>query len=220
MLLLDDATYNETKKIVLGKAKRSPILIELSDWLMKMYSVKVLNIEFGKLISSKSGRYRLCIILENTEDDQKMYVRNLEPNEEYQHQIASEFQRLAIKHRFATKEQLRDLFVTYNDFSEEAKTEANWKTIDKFKWLAKVKYPFVWDVISMFSSTVVFYYSDADIALNEQKGISEKIINNYYSVLKKHDELNYFTRENIQIKFDSKENVDKNYEGSLFYYTR
>ena len=31
---------------------------------------------------------------------------------------------------------------------------------------------------------------------------------------------NYFTRENIQVKFDSKENVDKNYEGSLFYYTR
>jgi hypothetical protein len=149
-----------------------------------------------------------------------MYVTNFEPNEEYQSRITSEFQRLAMKHQFATEEQLRDPFVTYNDFSEEAKTEANWKAIDRFKWVAKFKYRAIWQVISMFSSMVVFYYSDSDIALNEQKGMNEKIISDYYSVLKKYDELNYFTRENIQVKFDSKENVDKNYEGSLFYYTR
>ena len=220
MVLLDDAVYKHTKKIVLGKAKKSPILIELSDWLMKTYSVKMLNFEFGKLISSASGRHRLYIIIENAVDYQKMYVRHLEPNEEYQSQIASEFQRLAEKYHFAQKEQLRDLFVTYNDFSEEAKTEANWKAVDRFKWVAKFKYPAVWKVISIFSSTVVFYYSDSDIVPNEQKGLSEKIVNDYYSVLKKYDDLNYFTRENIQVKFDSKENVDKNYEGSLFYYTR
>ena len=219
MVLLDDAIYKETKKIVLGKAKRSPILIELSDWLAKMYSVKVLNFELGKLIGSPN-RYRLYIIIENTEDHQKMHVSNFEPNKEYQNQIAREFLILAAKHRFATEEQLRDLFVIYNDFSEEAKTEANWKAIDRFKWVAKFKYRAVWKVISMFSSTVVFYYSDSDIVPNEQKGLSEKIVNDYYSVLKKYDDLNYFTRENIQVKFDSKENVDKNYEGSLFYYTR
>jgi hypothetical protein len=149
-----------------------------------------------------------------------MYVSNFEPNKEYQNQIAREFQSLAAKHRFATEEQLRDLFVIYNDFSEEAKTEANWKAIDRFKWVAKFKYPTVWKVISMFSSTVVFYHRDSDIMPNEQKGLSEKIVDDYYSVLKKYDDLNYFTRENIQVKFDSKENVDKNYEGSLFYYTR
>ena len=220
MVLLDDAVYKETKKIVLGKAKRSPILIELSDWLMNMYSVKVLNFEFSKLIGSASGRYRLYIIIENTEDYQKMHVGNFEFNKEYQSQIAREFQTLAAKHRLAAEEQLRDLFVSYNDFSEEAKTEANWKAIDRFKWVVKFKYPEVWKVISMFSSTVVFYYGDSDIAPNEQNGLTEKIVNDYYAVLKKYDDLNYFTRENIQVKFDSKENVDKNYEGNLFYYTR
>jgi hypothetical protein len=220
MVLLDDAVYKETKKIALGKAKRSLILIELSDWLMNMYSVKVLNFEFNKLIGSSSDKYRLCIIMKNTEDYQKMHVSNFEFNPEYQSQIAGEFQTLAAKYRFATAEQLRDLFVSYNDFSEEAKTEANWKAIDRFKWVVKFKYPAVWKVISMFSSTVVFYYGNSDIAPNEQNGLSEKIIGDYYSVLKKYDDLNYFTRENIQVKFDSKENVDKNYEGSLFYYTR
>jgi hypothetical protein len=72
----------------------------------------------------------------------------------------------------------------------------------------------------MFSSSVVFYYSDADITVNENNGISKAIMDTYYSILKKYDELNYFTRENIRLKFDSKENLDKNYQGNLFYYTR
>jgi len=38
--------------------------------------------------------------------------------------------------------------------------------------------------------------------------------------LKAYDVLDYFTRENISLKFDSKENLDKNYDGNLFYYTR
>jgi hypothetical protein len=220
MVLLDDTVYKETKKIALGKAKRKPILIELSDWLLQSYSVKVLNIDFNKLISSKSGRYRLCIILENTKDYQKMYVRNFEPNEEYQNEIANEFRRLARKYQFATEEQLRDLWVTYIDFSEEAKTEANWKAAKEVEDSLRKKYSVVWDVIPMFSGSVVFYYSDFDIAINESKGISKLITDDYYAILKKYDELNYFTRDNISLKFDSKENLDKNYAGSFFYYSR
>jgi hypothetical protein len=72
----------------------------------------------------------------------------------------------------------------------------------------------------MFSGSVVFYYSDLDIAINESKGISKSITSDYYEILKKYDELNYFTRENIRLKFDSKENLDKNYAGSFFYYSR
>jgi len=196
------------------------MLIEFSDWFMGTFSVKVLNIEFSKLKSPKTNRHRLYVIIENTEDYQKMYVEIFKPKEEYQRQIADKFQQIAIKYKFAKAEQLENLFVIYNDFSEEAKTEANWKAIRRFEWLVKFKYPVVWKVISMFSSTVVFYYSDSDVALNGQKGISEKITNDYYAVLKKYDELDYFTKENIHVKFDSKENVDKNYEGSLIYYTR
>ncbi len=72
----------------------------------------------------------------------------------------------------------------------------------------------------MFSGLVVFYFTDNDISVSNVNGASEKITNDYYTILKKYDELNYFTRENIAIKFDSKENVDNNFGGSLFYYTR
>lgn len=218
MVLLDDEVYKETKQIVLGNANRSPLLIEFADWFMRTYSAKVLNIEFSRLKRSASGRYRLYVILDNTEDYKK--GGKVGSKEENQKQIAAEFQRLAIKHQFATEEQLRDLFVTYNDFSEEAKTEANWRAIDEVRRLVKSKYPTVWDVISMFSRAVVFYYADSEIALNKQSGMSEKIIDDYYSVLRNYDELNYFTRDNLRVRFDSKENLDKNYAGSLAYYIK
>lgn len=149
-----------------------------------------------------------------------MYVSPTQPNEAYQGQIALEFRRLALKHKFTDEAKLEKLFVIYNDFSEEAKTEANWKAIKEVETQIKSKYPIVWEVVSMFSGSVVFYYSHADIAVNENNGISQAITDTYYSILKKYDELNYFTRENINLKFDSKENLDKNYQGNLFYYTR
>lgn len=220
MVQLDDDVYNETKKIALGISKKSPMLMELSDWFTRTYSVKILNIEFSKLETSKTNRYRLYVIIENPEDYQKMYVRTFEPKEEYQREIALEFQKLAIKHQFATEEQLEDLFVIYNDFSEEAKTEANWQAANEVEQVLKDKYSVVWDVFPIFSGSVVFYYFDLDIAANENKGISKLITEDYYSILKKYDELNFFTRENIGLKFDSKENLDKNYEGNFFNYSR
>jgi hypothetical protein len=220
MVLLDDAIYEETKKIVLGKSKRSPMLIEFSDWCMEMFSVKVLNIEFSKLKHSKTNRYRLYVIIENTEDRRKMYSENFRPKEEHQRQIAIEFRKIALKYKFATENQLENLFVTYNDFSEEAKTEANWKAKKEVQDFIKKNYAVVWDVMAMFSNSVVFYYSDSDIAINASKGISDAIVSDYYEILKKYDELNCFTRENIHLKFDSKENLDKNYQGNFYYYSR
>ena len=78
----------------------------------------------------------------------------------------------------------------------------------------------MWDVIAKLLGSVVFYYCDADITANENNGISKTITDAYFSVLKRYDELNYFTRKNVNLKFDSKENLDKNYQGNLFYCTR
>jgi hypothetical protein len=220
MLYLSDELYDETKKIALGKSLKSPLLIELSKWFLRTYSVKILNIKFTKLQSSSNNSNMLYVILETADDCQKMYIGTFELNEEYQKEIAVEFQRLAIKHGFATQEQLQDLFVMYNDFSQEARTEANWKAADEVQQRVKEKFPTVWDIFTEHFGSVVFYYSDLEIAQNESSGITKLITEDYYATLKKNDELGYVTKENIWLEFDSKENLDKNYQGNLFYYAK
>lgn len=220
MVLLGDDIYKETKEIVRGKRRPSPLVMELAEWFRIKYSVKVLNIQFSKLPGPQENRFRLYVIVENTQDYQKMYVSPSQPNEEYHAQIALEFRKLALKHSFTDEMSLENLYVIYNDFSDEARTEANWGAAQEVAAQIKRKYPVAWDVISMFSSSVVFYYADTDIGVNENNGISKAIRDTYYSILKRYDEFNYFTRENISLKFDSKENLDRNYQGNLFYYTR
>lgn len=221
MVLLDDELYQETKSIVLGEHKRSELLNELSDWCMKRYSISILNIQFSKLAAEGNANlYRLYIIVQNTEDFDRMYTAPFKLNEVYDQQIADEFRRLASKYQYTDNTNLRRFIVRFNDFSEEAKTDANWQAIEAAKELITSRYPTVWHIEAIFSSSVVFYYSDNDISENEKAGIGQKIVDDYYSILKKYDELNYFTPENFVIKFDSKENLDKNYQGSLFNYTQ
>ena len=221
MVLLDNSVvYNETREILLGKRKQNPLLIEFSDWFKSRYSIDVLNIHFDKVVQRKRDRFRLKVFFECTEDYQKMFVSPFRPNQKYDEEIVLEFRILAINHRLADISELEDLFVCYVDFSDEAKTVANWNADKEVKKEIKSKYPVVWDVVWMFSSSVVFYYSDADIRVYEKNGTSKAITDLYYYILKKYDEPNYFTRENIRLKFDSKENLDKNYQGNLFYYTR
>lgn len=220
MISLDSRTYKETKQIALGQSKMSPMLAELAHWFLQTYSIKVLNFEFGKMAIPALDRYRLYVIVEGQVDYQKMFSQPSEPNAEYQDQIEKRFCDIALKYQFASKEQLKNLFVIYNDFSREAKTEANQDAASEVRAAVKQKYPFVWDVITMFWSSVVFYYTDEEVKANDRAGVNARIADDYYSILKKYDELNYFTRENMEIRFDSKENLDKNYEGNLFYYTR
>jgi len=194
------------------------MLAEFSDWLMRTYSVKMLNIEFSQLLGSKTNKYRLMLVIESQKDYQKIHALLLGPAEEAKRPITDEFRRLALKYQLTADEQLRDIFVTCVDFSNEAMTDANWNAANEVKRRIKRKYPVVWDIRPMFSGSVVFYYSDFDVTINENKGISAAITNDYYSILKKYDELNYFTRENSMLKFDSKENFDKTYKGNFYYY--
>ena len=117
---------------------------------------------------------------------------------------------------------MSNLLVVYNDFSEEAKTAANWNAIKKANNYLKRKYrnDSLWYVEAEFSSVVIFYLNESDISRNDENGISRKIKMDYFNILKKYDEMNYYTLDNFVMTFDSKENLDKNYEGNLFYYSR
>ncbi len=220
MVFLDDKTYQETKNIILGKSKRSPLLNEFSLWFSRKYSAKIANFSFDKLTTPGINKHRLQVILENTKGYEKMLTREHEYNGVYQFEIAHEFEKLALKHKLTDEASLENLLVVFNDFSDEARTDANWKAAKEIRQELRTKYSFIWDVISPFSGSVVFYYSDDDITLYKKNGMNQEVTNDYYSTLKKYDELNYFTKENMSLTFDSKENLDKNYEGNLFYYTR
>jgi len=213
--------YEETLGIVLGMVKKSPVLEDLANWFMSTYSAKIINFRFALADTRQSNRYRLYMILETREDYLKMVNHLLHDNKAHTTHVANGFKGIAQRHQYATDEQIKEMWVAYQDFSEEAGRKTSRKAILEAKPQILEKNPTVWDVISSASyGLVVFYYTGNDVIENQNNGTSKMIEDAYYSILKKYDQIKFFTKGNMHLMFDSKENLDKNYGGSLFFYFR
>jgi hypothetical protein len=218
MYVLEDDVYEETEKIKLGRLDQSPLLKDLSDWFAQRFKVKVLNFRFDTIRISKRNRFRLSIIVDNKNDYEKMVPDELQNNEIIENLVAVEFKSLTQKHGFPIDKRVKNIFIVFYDFSIEVMTKANERVVEGFRKQIKAEHPSVWEIYEAFDSLVVFYYLGNQVEENRRNGISETIRDSYYEAVKQFDEMNYFTRKNIEITFDSKENLDKNFEGNFYYY--
>ncbi len=219
MVLMSPDIYQRTRQLLLGEAEKSALLVEFSAWLRQKYAVDLVNFDYGRIDNPNNSR-RLYLVLNAALDVEKLTSAPFQRNPIIDQAISDRFRQLARKHAYADQHALEKFFVAYTDFSEEARTLANWEAIKEAKPLIKSRHPQVWELLAIFSSTVVFYYQDAEIQEHEASGLSAAIFEQYYRIIKKYDELDYYTPGNFNLKFDSKQNVDQNYEGSLFYYSR
>lgn len=218
MYLLERDFYNETKKIKCGELKMSPLLKELSEWLEDEFKVKTLNFRFEVIRISKRNKFRLSIVVDNKEDYEKMDPDFFQQNEEVKNFIALKFKGFALKHNFPINKRIKNIFVVFRDFSKEARSEANERAVKGFSEEIKSRYPNVWSVYGVFDSLIVFYYLNIDVEINKNNGVNEAVRAQYYQAVKQFDEMNYFTLGNLDMKFDSKENLDENYDGNLYSY--
>ena len=76
----------------------------------------------------------------------------------------------------------------------------------------------LWKIDGFSKNTVVFYLTDNDVRVNQGSGVSRTITQRCYELVKQYDEFGYLDLETFPIKFDSKENLNKNYHGNMYYY--
>jgi len=218
-LSLEREVFNETKNIVQGRLNRSRLTQEFSAWSMSYLAVRILNLRFFRRRSSDAQSHELLIFVANTEDFQKLPVRhNTLEYRKTQIKIARVYRALALRHRSDFWWNLKDLLVSYYDFSKEARIETVFRAAWEVRAQIKGPYPIVWDAQPWGDGFVVFYPTDDDVILNEYRGISKQIAGTYYSILKKYDDLNCFTQETISLRFDSKINFESKARGSMYYY--
>lgn len=201
--------FEKIKEILLGAREKSPPVQELDDWMAIQYSVELLDVHLLPT-PSKMHSADLSFILENR------------PEKIHQHkeEILREFRRIASIHKFASDEILNDPFVEFVDFYNEARGHIARISANEVRTSFIEKYPMIWKIQAEFSHLIVIYDTDKDITTYENNNTSDLIRNDIYSIIKKHDQLNYFSKENLQISFDSKENIDNYFGGSLFFYSR
>jgi len=67
---------------------------------------------------------------------------------------------------------------------------------------------------------VVFYMTDKVLNENIKNGTNDNIKNDCLRLLRLYDEFDYFNEKTLKLTFDSKQNLDENYQGNSFYYFR
>jgi hypothetical protein len=71
-----------------------------------------------------------------------------------------------------------------------------------------------------FCEPTFFFYTDDQVNRYSNNEVKASLNNKCFELLKKHDEFDYFKKEEFSIQLDSKENFERFYKGNWFYYDR
>jgi hypothetical protein len=213
-----DAEYIQTKKLKNGQTTLSPPFDELALWISAAYQVEVLNIIYDRVIPD--DRPRLQIILEFGKDKNKFIGDEFGNfNKTIQTKIKDKFIEII------TRDNIENfgydmLFVVFSEFDRVAIEEANSKVTDRDLEDLKNEFnnPYIWKIRPRFGSVTVFLNTEEQQKECEKRGCETIYSEKYLSKVKKYDEFGYIS--SIIVELDSKENFEKRYQGSWFYYDR
>ena len=191
---------------------------EIANWVADRYSVRVLNAIHdppGDLLHKP----RLQIILEHSA--QVEYFRDgLNFDATRQRDIARQF--AVIVQQNADSLDCDGMFVVFSAFAPIANEEADSKIsdveIEKLK--QALNDPDLWEISRCFGHVTFMFFTDQQANAKSSNGTLERYANRYFDLLEPFDEFNYLDRSKYVVKFDSKQNLDENYQGNWFYYYR
>jgi hypothetical protein len=217
---LEPKPYQEACAAKTGQAQMRPALASVASWLSSAYAVKVVFLALDQIdIGPAAGRPRLWVILESADDiaklERKRWVLRPGVQEAIETQLAKACPQADI--------QGQRVLLALVDFSREVLCEAIGAFLDAEApaLSSELAASAVWKVTgSTAGRVVVFYLTDADLKANATNGQSDAIARRCFDLVKGHDQFGCVTLDEFPMTFDSKENLDANYEGSEFYYFR
>jgi hypothetical protein len=221
MLFGNEKLFAAARAAKLGCLKLPPVLAELRDWITTEFGVSVVYVDYDLVeLGPSEGRPRLTVILETDADFDRYKLNVVEIEPSFEEGVLSRFRELA-----AADPSVHDstgVFLILDNFSEECLGRAANRFVreDARDVIREFASASIWKIDGYSRDLVVFFPKQADIARNAAQGVSVKISNHCLELVKKYDEFGFLTPASFRLRFDSRENVDKNYHGNMFYYWR
>jgi len=218
MITSSDREYKSTKRIKQGKKRLRAPFDELADWISTTRNVTVLNVVYDRANSLHAPR--LQVILEYASHAQRFH-RGVNFDRRQQNAIAKKFLDI-IGRDDAHGFDVDGLFVVFSAFSPIAKQEADHQISDADVEALKKRIgnPDLWEISRCFGHVTFFFFTDEQVKRYEALGKMDEYASMYFEILKPHDEFGYLKRNHFKVSFDSKENLDDNYQGSWLHYYR
>jgi hypothetical protein len=197
-----------------------PVMADLAEWVASEWHVPVLNIIHDHIDVSHKTRRRLQVIFEHSHERRKFCDgHNFDPLK--QQAIAARFAELA-KGQGPARYDVDGLLVVFSAFAPLAREEAD-NQISEAEITAlqeRIADPHLWTIHRCFGRVTFMFYTNEQAQSHAEAGLRDTYADHYFEILQKYDEFHYCQRARFSVEFDSKENFEKNYSGSWFYYDR
>lgn len=218
MLFGNPDLYAEVRRAKLGSAKLTAPLERLRTSLSDQFAINVLHVIYDRIdIGPAAGRPRLKIYLETHADAAAICDDGRQLNQDVE-EASKQLLASNVDQSIDTSNP-KAVLVCFDVFAEEAMGQAARYFRERHgdAVVAEFRDANVWVIDGFSKYTVVFFETDIDVSINS-RGVSGEIKDRCFELTKLYDEFDYFAPQNFPIGFDSKETLDSEYRGSIFYY--
>lgn len=220
-MILNSLEYDRMAAVKRGDGTLDPLLADLTLWVKASLNLPVVGFTCDQRKKPNPATL-LRMLVERTADIDELcqvgQTRHLDFR--FKNEILDKFTELAGKH-LRTDICLENMIFTLWCFESEAMEVCQALSIADAEKLFHSSYAHLpIHQLSFHFGLHVFYEKEEDVNAFEEDGTNARIRQDYYQVLKGHDEFDFITPDTISITFDSHENVVKNYQGNYFYYFR
>jgi hypothetical protein len=214
---LDEKLYQQACAAKRGEAELAPSSVKLAGWLRDGYAVRLVYLLLDEIdIGPAAGRPRLWLFLEGDEDVAKLQDKLFT----FRPGVAEAIQEQVVACGLLSRVGRHGVHIAQVDFTYEAidDEDSDFLAAHARQLADELATSGVWRITGACGRVVVFYLAQDDVDAKAESGESDAIARRCYDLLKPHDEFDYLALDDFPFVFDSKENLDANYEGSEYYY--
>jgi len=215
-----DESYQKTKRL---KQEGKPLLRpfhEMAEWITEEYKVPVLNVvyEFNHWI----GFPRIEVIVETEAQLRKLRPDALSFSASIIERRASERFTLLLTECGLPNFRTKGLFVIFSAFEPIARIDVlhqlSKEMLDQFR--QQLKHEALWKIVVGIGQVIFFFYTAKQMSEWEHSGLRDEWTRQMNSLIQPLDEFGCFRLHPLSLIVDSKDNLDQNYDGNLFFYLR
>lgn len=208
MLFHNKRLYAACEEGKMGRWCPEGPLASLRTELEQLYSISVVYLTLDKIdIGPHTGRDRLSVYTD-TED----MAQCISSDDAYESIQKLAEQRLGSSNPHVYSE----------SFQNEAMNQAAISMRDECgeSLAADIGRGCIWQITGMDRHTTVFMFSDADVKSPKLEGVRASLRSAILEAIQAYDVHRYFTSQNLHVGFDSKERLDRDFNGNMFNYFR
>ena len=212
-MFLEDKELNYLIELMRGTAKKPPVLTRLAEWAKDRYGMEIYGYFLDVIRNGTLPRLRIVLwdkyAVSAVRDECGNYDAGI------QKQFAERFIAIAKEEGVLPDyRNLDKLFVCFTNVDSDLKDRI---FVEARAELKQLKQGDIQDILMCLGYISILYETDEQLLRHETDGKTEELKRICTEIVRKYDEFGVF-KDSVPFRFSSRQTVDEQYEGNLYYF--